>query len=244
MTGQKRSRQARRQEQRQERQQQRQRKSAARPSFFERYRVAIIAIVVVVGVVLIGFVFLQKATAKSYTCGSLLTPAPDQAADPNAPGFTTPEQGFTHVPVGSTINYGFCPPTSGDHYSSPPRGPIPPAVYGPGNEQPPGGWVHNLEHGYVVFVYRCPSGVVGQGDCATQTEMAAMQQWFTDTPIDPTCGTRKALVARFDSMSTRFGLLAWNRAFLIDDLDSNNMTLATNFRQAFTNTNAREPGNC
>jgi hypothetical protein len=232
MTGQKRERR------------QRPRKAAPPPSFFERYRVAIIAIAVVAGVLIVGLVFFQSATAKPYTCDTLLTPPPNQAADPSQPGFVTPQQGRTHVPVGTTINYGFCPPTSGNHYFSPPRGPIPPAVYGPSTEQPPGGWVHNLEHGYVVLAYRCPSGVLGQGDCATQDEMSSMQQWFNAAPIDPTCGTRKVLVARFDSMKTRFGVLAWNRAFLVDDLGSANFTLATNFRDAFTSTTAPEPNNC
>jgi hypothetical protein len=86
--------------------------------------------------------------------------------------------------------------------------------------------------------------VLGQGDCATQADMDAMQQWWNAAPIDPVCGARKAVVVRFDSMTTRFGVLAWNRALLIDDLDSANLTLANNFTTAWTNTNAREPGIC
>ena len=196
------------------------------------------------GVVMVGFVFFQSANATAYACGSLLSPAPNQATDPSKPGFSTQFQGNQHVPVGTTISFGFCPPTSGNHYNSPPRGPIPAALYGVGTEEPPGGWVHNLEHGYVVMVYRCPSGVVDKGDCVTSGDMALMQQWINDAPVDPACRGIKAIVVRFDSMTTRFGVLAWNRALLLDDLAPNNLTLASNFRDAFTNTTAPEPNNC
>ena len=92
-----------------------------------------------------------------------------------------------------------------------------PAVYGPATEKYPMYWVHNLEHGYVVLAYRCPSGVLGQGDCISQADMAGIQSWYDNAPA-PTksnCAT-KVLAVRFDSMSTPFALLAWDRALLLD----------------------------
>jgi hypothetical protein len=137
--------------------------------------------------------------------------------------------GRLHVPAGTTINYGFCPPTSGDHYNSG-REPIPARVYQANQEQAPGGWVHNLEHGWVALLYRCPSGTLGSGDCVTLDQMTLMQQWFDAQPAVATCG-KQALVARFDAMKTRFALVAWDRALLLDDLD---MAKALTFAEQWT----------
>ena len=131
--------------------------------------------------------------------------------------------------VGTTVDYGFCPPTSGNHYQSSNRGPIPAAVYPASAEQPPGGWVHNLEHGWVVLLYRCPGGAIGAEGCPTQAEMTQIQEWF-DTAPAPTVSNcpKKVLVARFDSMSTRFALVAWGRALLLDEF---NLDTALTFAQ-------------
>jgi hypothetical protein len=143
------------------------------------------------------------------------TPVP---APTNRLGFEVPLQGKNHVRDPNTpIKYVLCPPTSGDHFNVSGRGPIRAEVYPPNEEQPPGGWLHNMEHGYVVALYRCPSGVLGEGDCISQAELDQLQAFFDQAPdsINPQCPT-KVLVARFDSMSTRFALLAWGRALLTD----------------------------
>lgn len=113
------------------------------------------------------------------------------------------------------IEYAFCPPTSGNHYA-PPRGPLRAGVYPKTEEQIPGGWIHNLEHGYVVALYRCPSAT----DCPTDAEMAQLQAFFDQAPTSANAlCPDKVIVARFDQMSTRFALLAWGRALLIDQFD-------------------------
>ena len=172
-------------------------------------------------------------TLAGYRCDSLLTPAPSESpgtlpsAGPTAPsptprlGFTTDILGRNHVrDLNAVIEYAFCPPTSGDHFNVTNRGPIRAAVYPANEEQIPGGWLHNMEHGYVVALYRCQSGVLGQGDCISAAEMAQMQAFFDQAPtsINPSCKT-KVVVARFDSMDTRFALLAWGRALLVDEFD-------------------------
>jgi len=133
-------------------------------------------------------------------------------------GFTTTILGRNHIlNANQTIEYGFCPPTSGDHYNISGVGPIRAAVYPNTAEQPPGGWVHNLEHGWVVLLYSCKNG------CPSADEMAQMQQWFDQAPTpDPASNqgcTKEVLVARFDSMTTRFALVAWGRAYLTDNFD-------------------------
>lgn len=122
--------------------------------------------------------------------------------------------------MGGTINYGFCPPTSGSHYNSPPRGPLPPAFYGPNEEKSPGGWVHNLEHGYVALLYRCPGGVPGTDGCPTQEELDQLRAWYEQAPAPPasTC-PKKVIAVRFDSMTTKYAMVAWGRALLFDDFE-------------------------
>ena len=122
------------------------------------------------------------------------------------------------------MNYGFCPPTSGDHINNPPRGPIPAQVYPRTEQKTPTGWVHNLEHGWVVVLYRCPT----PDDCPSDAEMAQMQAWFDQAPTGIGNCQKHVLVARFDSMSTRFAILSWGRALLTNDF---NLETALTFAQ-------------
>lgn len=144
--------------------------------------------------------------------------SPTVAPDPTPRlGFTTNILGRTHVrDLNTVIKYAFCPPTSGDHFNVTNRGPIKAGVYPKTEEQIPGAWLHNLEHGYVVALYRCS----GPSDCASPDELAQMQAFFDQAPasVNPSCPT-KIIVARFDAMDTRFGLIAWGRALLTNEFD-------------------------
>ena len=131
------------------------------------------------------------------------------------------------------IEYGFCPPTSGDHYNIPGVGPIKAAVYPRDQPQPPGGWVHNLEHGWVVVLYRC----TGPTDCPSDAEMQQMTDFFNEAPAPAQSQgcNKEVLVARFDSMDTRFAYLAWGRALLTDNFDTNTaLTFAQQWMDAGT----------
>jgi len=62
---------------------------------------------------------------------------------------TFPEAGRDHIDPGEQPdNWNSTPPTSGDHLQNP----LPPGVYN--SEQDMRALVHNLEHGYVVIVYK------------------------------------------------------------------------------------------
>jgi hypothetical protein len=142
-------------------------------------------------------------------------------------GFPVADLGRTHILDTSTkIEYAYCPPGSGSHFNVTNIGPIKRAFYGADKEQVPGGWVHDLEHGYVVIAYSCaplpgPTPVAtptpAQG-CPSGAEMAAMQQAFNTAPQADSakaCGdANKLLVLRFDSMTTRFAYIAWDRVEL------------------------------
>ena len=159
-------------------------------------------------------------TPMTYVCRTLLEPQPPPTAARGRSagvGFVTPDLGRTHATDPTEpIEYGHCPPTSGDHLSGRGLGPIAPGFYGPEGEPRPGGWVHNLEHGYVVALYSCRAG------CPSDEELTELRRFLEETP--PTegaeqCGFRKLIVARFDEMATRFALVAWDRAHLTDTFD-------------------------
>ncbi len=88
-------------------------------------------------------------------------------------------------------------------------------MYPNSTEQTPGGWVHNLEHGWVVALYRC----TGPDDCPSDADMQQLQAFFDQAPsAQPECD-KEVLVTRFDSMDTPFAMVAWGRALLMDHFD-------------------------
>lgn len=198
----------------------------------------LLAAVVVIGAVgVVGLAFASSLSARNYSCAEQLTAPPDSSP---TDGFTTRSLGQTHVGVGTKINYAFCPPTSGSHYNAAGVGPLRPGFYGPDDKAGPGGWVHNLEHGFVVALYRCADGA-----CPSEASLATLRDFAANGPPTQSaaaCGYRsKVLVARFDEMATPFALLAWDRALLLDSFDA---TTARRFATAAIEATAPEPNAC
>jgi len=160
-------------------------------------RLVVIGVVVVGVVGFVGLAFLNSATARAYTCDELLTPPANASSD----GFTPDSLGSQHVGAGTKIRYGFCPPTSGGHYNAAGVGPLRPGFYGPDADAGPGGWVHNLEHGYVVALYRCT-----EGTCPSEADLAALREFAANGP--PTNRPRPAATAR---KSSSRGSTRWRR---------------------------------
>ncbi len=112
-----------------------------------------------------------------------------------------PIEGFTHVPVCSAVSYLTKPPSSGNHY------PIWAAYESYASAIPQGFWVHNLEHGAVVFSYNCPGGC--------PSEIAAAQALIDALPSDPQCNVaagnpRVRMVMTPDpTLDVRFAASAW-----------------------------------
>ena len=84
----------------------------------------------------------------------------------------------------------------------------------------PEGWVHNLEHGAMVVLYRCPEGCGADA----QTALGALQQQL---PASPLCGFpagTNVVVTRFDQMPTPYAAVVWGRAFFLNTLDMAQLT--------------------
>jgi hypothetical protein len=195
------------------------RRGFAQRSRFERYRSVMLTAAGVVALLLVGGFVFFSATAKSYTCGTLWEPAPTASPAPGstqALGYVQPDMGHTHN-VSQPQNYTFCPPASGKHISAANLGPIPARVYGPDDDAQPPGWVHNLEHGGLVVLYRCPGAACedeGQG------QLRAFWQSFPNSPI---ChlprGQIGPVVARFDDMKWPYAAIVWDRVLPLESFD-------------------------
>jgi hypothetical protein len=104
------------------------------------------------------------------------TPEPPTGAPVGTP---VANEGWVHVAEGSVITYQHNPPASGPHY------PVWLRYEEYSNAQPRGYWVHNLEHGAVVFLYR-PD--------APAAAVSSLRDTFRTLPNDPQCGHPRALM--------------------------------------------------
>lgn len=137
-----------------------------------------------------------------------ISPTGSTAVDASSgPGVAVSYEGVGHVEEGTDIQYENFPPASGRHY---PRW----AEYGVYSESIPAPyWVHNLEHGAIVLLYRCPSG---QEDCPEVVER--LEALYYRTPPGK-YGEAKLVVTQEPSLDTPFVALAWNRMLELDQLD-------------------------
>jgi hypothetical protein len=183
-----------------------------------------------IGVVVAG---LFGSSGSPYSCDALLQPvAGATIKDP----IVTPLGGFDHVQTGSKIEYPTCPPASGPHYSQAGIAPLRPAYYGPDAGVGPGNWVHNLEHGFAVALYRCTGG-----RCPSEADLEALRAFVAEGPstqLATACGYRsKVLAVRFDDMATPFAMVAWQRVLLLDTFDKSG---ALEFARQWIDVTARE----
>lgn len=184
----------------------------------ERYRGRLLGIGVAAAVVVVGVVLFLGASSPAYACTTTLQPEPVASAAPGATprlGQVTRDLGRNHVDTSSSVTYEFCPPTSGTHYNASRLGPIPAVFYGKDDTTAPEGWLHDLEHGSMVVLYRCPEG------CGTdaQAALGGLQQQL---PASPLCGFpagSNVVVTRFDQMPKPYAAVVWGRVFFLDSLD-------------------------
>lgn len=192
------------------------------PTFAERYRTAIVAAVVVAAVALVGGFVFVSATKAAYTCKGVWSPSPTPgpaAGATNQPGYTQPDMGNRHVPYGTVVTYQYCAPASGPHFEAG-AGPILPRLYGPDDAVIPQGWVHNLEHGAFVLLYK------GSSESATAAGQAQLKAFYDSFPNSPVCNiergtTQGPVIARFDQMATDYSAIVWGRVLPLTSLDFN-----------------------
>lgn len=198
------------------------RRERARPtprgSFIQRYRSWLIAAAVVAVVAIVGAGVFSAATQPAFACSTRWVPEPTTSPAAEAtpqPGYVQPDMGNTHVATGTVIRYTNCPPASGRHFNQPGVvGPIPARPYGPNDGMIPQGWIHNLEHGGLVVLYR-----------GAEADQAALRAVYDAVPASPVCGFEPGgqspgpVIARFDEMAWPFAALVWDRVLPLETLD-------------------------
>ncbi len=196
-------------------------RQSAPPSFLQRHRTLLLWGGVLVVVVAVGVLFYLQSTAPAYACGVEWTaPAAASPAPGESPriGYQEPDMGRSHVNPGTTVKYLYCPPASGSHYNAQGLGPIDARLYGPNDRAVPEGWIHNLEHGGLVILYK------GPGDGCTDAGQAALQQLWASWPASPICNIAPHLlspvIARFDDMAYPYAALVWDQVLPLQALDT------------------------
>lgn len=116
-----------------------------------------------------------------------------------------------HVPMGSPIEWTNNPPTGGDHF------PIWGAWDREYAELPRGNYVHNLEHGGIVLLYRCDAGCP---DVVAQLLDSARRM-----PADSACAspvTRRVIVTSDPLLpdGVQVAAVSWNHVFTAGCYDS------------------------
>jgi hypothetical protein len=196
-----------------------------RKSSVERYRGLLLGIAGAMVVGLVGAFVFVGATAKSYSCANVWEPDPTPSADPSASpdfGYVQPNQGAGHNPQ-QPHRYVYCPPASGPHKAVQGAGPIQSRVYGPDDFAEPQGWVHNLEHGALVLLYRCDE-TTGPTDPCAEEHQTALRSFYGRFPNSPICniapGGQTPVFARFDDMAWPYAALVWGRVLPLQTLDT------------------------
>jgi hypothetical protein len=174
--------------------------------------------IALVAAVVVGLLVV-RTTQASYSCTIEWEPAPTAspaAGATNRLGYAQDDMGNVHN-VERPQRYTFCPPASGNHFNQSGLGPITPRVYGVNDNVGPPNWVHNLEHGGLVILYR------SDGDGATEAGQDALRRFFETFPPAPICNTPPRtigpVIARFDDMKWPFAALVWDRVLPMDTWD-------------------------
>lgn len=114
-----------------------------------------------------------------------------------------------HFPICSELTWDHYPPLGGPHYTVW-------AAFKEYNQYlPPGFWMHNLEHGGLVFLYNCPTG------CPEQ--VATLRQWIQMLPPEnASCPNtiRRAILAPDSLLESDFAVIAWGHSMTSNCLDS------------------------
>jgi hypothetical protein len=189
------------------------------PTLLEKYRTLVIGIAAIaVLAVVIGVVFVG-ATQPVYACSNIFDPSPTPTVSPGSStrlGFPEEDMGRSHI-VSKPQKYLYCPPASGNHLNAAGQGPITPRVYKPSDNIGPPNWIHNLEHGGLVVLYK------GDGPGATAAGLQAFQDFFDSFPASPICKIAPHLIspviARFDQMPHPFAVIVWDRVLYLDTWD-------------------------
>jgi hypothetical protein len=119
----------------------------------------------------------------------------------------------THVDEGSSLTYQHRPPSSGMHYGTLPQ-PQEYAMYD--TPLTPGRWVHMLEHGAVVVLYRT--------DLCNDACVQGLGQFYDSAPRSTLVGVRHLTITPYQDMDHAIAVVAWGYIDEMDQFDLDRIT--------------------
>jgi hypothetical protein len=132
---------------------------------------------------------------------------------------SAPDGGFVdHVGFDTTVLYCTTPPSSGPHY------PVWAAFRSYSSPVPHENLVHDLEHGAVIVLYKCPDAT--SGSCASTA--AALQAIIDARPIDPECDSdagvkRRVILSPDPTLDVAVGAAAWGWTYRATCVDATSL---------------------
>jgi hypothetical protein len=114
-------------------------------------------------------------------------------------------EGWAHVPEGSPVTYAANPPASGPHY------PVWARYIEHTQTIARPYWVHNLEHGAVVLLYR-PDAPAAAVD--------TLRNAYRTMPADPSCGHTRALMTADPLLPRPVAAVAADNLLMADHLET------------------------
>jgi hypothetical protein len=146
-------------------------------------------------------------------CGCAEEPAAVELGPCDSRVVEVPLETGNHVVPGTPIAFSTNPPATGTHYEIWAR-------WDQSYADPPlerGYWVHNAEHGGVVFLYNCPDGCAG--------DVAALQALVDALPFDPHCEppVRNRTIITADPLlpaGVRIAAVAWGWSYTASCVDA------------------------
>jgi uncharacterized protein DUF3105 len=133
------------------------------------------------------------STTESATTSTTVTTT-TLASEPDCHVERVPSEDTYHVPEGTHIVWLHNPPSSGPHY------PVWATYREYAAALPRGYWVHNLEHGAILVLYRpdAPAALI-----------AAVRTGYEAIPDDPECGHKRAILTPDPLLDVPFAAVSW-----------------------------------
>ena len=212
-----------RQEQKEQAKRERLEREAAEQKAAKRKRLLqIIGGVVVGAVVVIGVVLALAGGGKDEQRDPANLAAAASAAGCVVRSF--PEYGRNHVTKKLTpADFKTNPPTSGDHNVNPAQD----GVYAPGTEPEIENWVHTLEHGRIIFMYK-------PGTAAAR--ISQLQTLFNEPVLDSGKGYHSVLMQNNTKMPFEVAGVAWRHYVACPKFNDATIAALRDFREVYLDT--------
>jgi hypothetical protein len=212
-----------RQEQKEQAKRERLEREAAEQKAAKRKRLLqIIGGVAVGAVVVVGVVLAVAGGGKDSERDSTSLTAAAKAAGCTVKSF--PDYGAAHVAKKlKASDFKTNPPTSGDHNITPASD----GVYAPGNEPEIQNWVHTLEHGRIIFMYK-PDTAAGR--------ITQLQTLFNEPVLDSGNGYHSVLMENNTKMPFEVAAVAWRHYVACPKFTDRSIAALRAFREVYVDT--------